>query len=166
MEEAHGGGALVTFDVNYRQRLWGREAAAEAARAVTSLVDVLICTAEDAGDLFGSAGKPEDAVAQLQADLGVDTAVLTLGPEGAIASRRGAVVRRGGHSVDVVDRVGAGDAFAAGLIWGLVEGSIELGLERGLAMAALKMTLHGDLFRLDAADVLALLGGEGREVGR
>jgi 2-dehydro-3-deoxygluconokinase len=166
MEEARWGGALVSFDVNYRQRLWGREAAAEAAREVAPLVDVLICTAEDARDLFGAAGEPEQTVAQLQADLAVDTAVLTLGAEGAIASRRGKVVKRSGHSVEVVDRVGAGDAFATGLIWGLLEGSIELGLERGLAMAALKMTLHGDLFRLDAADVLALLARDGREVGR
>ena len=57
-------------------------------------------------------------------------------------------------------------AFVAGLVWGLLDGSLELGLERGLAMSALKMTLHGDLFRLDAADVVALLAREGREVGR
>jgi 2-dehydro-3-deoxygluconokinase len=68
--------------------------------------------------------------------------------------------------VETVDRVGAGDAFVAGLIWGLLEGSLELGLERGLAMSALKMTLHGDLFRLDASDVAALLARGGREVGR
>ena len=73
---------------------------------------------------------------------------------------------RGGHAVDTVDRVGAGDAFVAGLIWGLLEGSLELGLERGLAMSALKMTLHGDLFRLDAGDVSALLARDRREVGR
>jgi 2-dehydro-3-deoxygluconokinase len=68
--------------------------------------------------------------------------------------------------VEIVDRVGAGDAFVAGLVWGLLDGSLELGLERGLAMSALKMTLHGDLFRLDAADVIALLASEGREVAR
>ena len=75
MKEARAGGALVSFDVNYRQRLWSREAAAEAVRAAAPLVDVLICTAEDARDLFGAAGEPEEAVAQLQADLAVDTAV-------------------------------------------------------------------------------------------
>jgi 2-dehydro-3-deoxygluconokinase len=75
-------------------------------------------------------------------------------------------VRRKGHAVETIDRVGAGDAFAAGLIWGLLEGSVELGLERGLAMSALQMTLHGDLFRLDAGDVAALLGQDRREVGR
>ena len=161
MEEAKARGASVTMDVNYRQRLWDREAAADAVREVAPLVDVLVATAEDARDLFGVEG-----VEQLQAALGVETVVLTLGAAGAMASRGGTIVRGAGHAVEMVDRVGAGDAFVAGLIWGLVDGSLELGLERGLAMSALKMTLHGDLFRLDAGDVAALLAKDQREVGR
>ena len=66
----------------------------------------------------------------------------------------------------MIDRIGAGDAFAAGVIWGYLEGSVEQGLERGVAMAALKMTLHGDLFTLDRAAVDALLAREGRDVNR
>jgi len=166
MEEARKRGALVTFDVNYRERLWDRRAAAAAAREVAPLVDVLICTAEDALDLFGANEVPETAIAQLTADLGVETVVLTLGAAGAIASRGGMTFRREGHPVEIVDRVGAGDAFVAGFIWGLIDGSLELGIERGLAMSALKMTLHGDLFRLDAGDVAALLASDRREVGR
>jgi len=166
MEEARKRGAFVTFDVNYRERLWDRRAAAAAAREVAPLVDVLICTAEDALDLFGANEVPETAIAQLTADLGVETVVLTLGAAGAIASRGGMTFRREGHPVEIVDRVGAGDAFVAGFIWGLIDGSLELGIERGLAMSALKMTLHGDLFRLDAGDVAALLASDRREVGR
>jgi 2-dehydro-3-deoxygluconokinase len=166
MEEARGGGAKVTFDVNYRQRLWDPADAAAAVREVASLLDVVICTEEDARDLFGASGAPETVLERLRADLGVPTVVLTLGAAGAIASNGGVTVARGGHVVETVDRVGAGDAFVAGLIWGLLEGSLELGLERGLAMSALKMTLHGDLFRLDASDVAALLARGGREVGR
>ena len=157
MQEARANGATVTFDVNYRQKLWDRKAAAEAVREMATLIDVLVCTREDARDLFGSEEAP---------DLGVKTTVLTLGAEGALASSDGRRVERRGHRVENVDRVGAGDAFMAGLIWGLSEGSLELGLERGLAMSALKMSLHGDLFRFDAADVHALLAREGREVGR
>ena len=166
MREARDRGAVVTFDVNYRQKLWGREAAAAATRAVAPDIDVLVCTAEDAADLFGAGGAPETALAQLRSDLGVDKVVLTLGGEGAIASQAGRTFRRSGHKVETVDRVGAGDAFVAGLIWGLSEGSIELGLERGLAMSALQMTLHGDLFRLDAGDVTGLMAQDRREVGR
>jgi 2-dehydro-3-deoxygluconokinase len=166
IEEARNRGARVTFDVNYRQRLWEPAAAAAAVREVAQLLDVVICTAEDARDLFGAAGAPEAVVERLRADLGVPAVVLTLGAAGTIASSGEGTVARGGHVVETVDRVGAGDAFVAGLIWGLLEGSLGLGLERGLAMSALKMTLHGDLFRLDASDVAALLARGEREVGR
>ena len=166
MREARDRGAVVTFDVNYRQRLWNREAASAAVRAVAPLIDVLVCTAEDARDLFGAGGTPEVALAALRSGLGIETVVLTLGGAGAIANRAGRIVRRSGHAVETVDRVGAGDAFVAGLIWGLIEGSIELGVERGLAMSALQMTLHGDLFRLDAGDVADLITQDRREVGR
>jgi 2-dehydro-3-deoxygluconokinase len=167
MEETHAGGGLVTFDVNYRQRLWGREAAADAAREIAPLIDVLICTSEDARDLFGATGSPVEVLARLRAALGADTVVVTLGAEGAIAVQgSGAPVKRTGHPVETMDRVGAGDAFAAGLMWGLLDGSLELGLERGLAMSALQMTLRGDLFRLDGDDVAALLAKDRREVGR
>ncbi len=157
MQEARRAGASVTFDLNYRQKLWDRKAAAAAVREIAPLIDVLVCTQEDAYDLFGVNGAP---------DLGVETVVVTGGADGAVASRAGVSIERRGHPVETVDRVGAGDAFVAGLVWGLLDGSLELGLERGLAMSALKMTLHGDLFRLDAADVIALLASEGREVGR
>ena len=166
MEAARRRGATVTFDVNYRQRLWPPEAAAEAVRSVAPLIDVLVCTLEDARDLFGAGGGPEAAAADLRAHLGVEVAVVTLGAEGAVAVRDGVTTRRPGHLVQTIDRVGAGDAFVAGLIWGLGEGSLELGLERGLAMSALKMTLHGDLFRFGAGDVDALIAGDRREVGR
>ena len=166
MEEARRRGAMVTFDVNYRERLWPRQAAADALRSVVHLLDVVICTAEDARDLFEARGGPEAALATLRAELGVDTTVLTLGAAGAIAADTGGIVSRPGHVVEAIDRVGAGDAFDAGLIWGLRDGSIQLGLERGLAMSALKMTVRGDLFRLDASDVAGLMAQDRREVGR
>lgn len=161
MEAARNSRAVVTFDVNYRHKLWNPAAAAAAVREVASLIDVLVCTAEDARDVFGVTGAEK-----LRAATGVTTAVVTLGGEGAVASRGDTTVRRGGHQVETVDRVGAGDAFVAGLIWGLADGSLELGLERGLAMSALKMTLHGDLFRLDADAVATMLAKQGRQVGR
>lgn len=166
MREARAQGAVVTFDVNYRQRLWTAPAAEQAVRSVAGLIDVLVCTAEDARDVFGATGAPAAVADRLHRELRVETVVLTLGAEGAIAIRGGTLHEARGHLVETIDRVGAGDAFLAGLIWGLLDGSVDLGLERGLAMSALKMTLHGDLFRLDAADVNALIRRDRREVGR
>ena len=166
MTEARQQGARVTFDVNYRQKLWGVEAAATASRAAARMADVVICTLEDARDLFGVQGSGEKAATHLRSELGVETVVLTLGTQGAVAVGKEGSIKRPGHRVETVDRVGAGDAFSAGLVWGLVDGSLELGLERGLAMSALKMSLRGDLFRFDAGEVTALIAREGREVGR
>jgi 2-dehydro-3-deoxygluconokinase len=166
MEEARRHGATVTFDVNYRQRLWPPEAAATAVRSVAQLIDVLVCTREDARDLFGAGDDPEAAVSHVQAQLGVEVAVVTLGAAGAVAVRDGVILQRPGHLVETIDRVGAGDAFVAGLIWGLADGSLDDGLARGLAMSALKMTLRGDLFRFSAGDVAGLLAGDLREVRR
>jgi 2-dehydro-3-deoxygluconokinase len=62
-----------------------------------------------------------------------------------------------GYPVVMVDRIGAGDAFAAGLICGLFENDFALGLRYGVAMSALQLTLSGDLFRLGRADVERLM---------
>lgn len=70
------------------------------------------------------------------------------------------------YAVDVVDRIGAGDAFAAGLLTGFLEDVPQVGLHRGVAMAALKMTLRGDLFTLDRSAVDRLMVGKAAEAWR
>ena len=166
ISEARRRGRLVSFDVNYRQRLWSVEAAARSLRALGPRVDLLICTIEDARDLLGISGTADEAVRRLADVLGVRTAALTCGAEGAVLLHEGEVLARPGCQVEPVDRIGAGDAFTAGLLAGWLEGSPETGLERGLAMSALKMTLHGDLFRFTAEDVDQVLAGSRREVHR
>jgi len=164
--EARRRGRLVSFDVNYRQRLWDPATAARSLRAIGPTVDVVIATVEDARDLLGIAGPATEAVRRLADTLGVGAAVLTCGAEGAALLHEGEVRTRPGWSVEPVDRVGAGDAFAAGFLAGWLRGAPDAGLERGLAMSALKMTLHGDLFRFSAAEVDELLGAGLREVRR
>src|SRR5260370_33556422 len=107
MQEVRRSGGMVALDVNYRQRLWVSEEAAAAVRAVAPFVDVLICTAEDARDLFGAAGTPEAMLAKLQDLLGVETVVLTLGGDGASAARSEVTGRPGGFAVAQVRPVGA-----------------------------------------------------------
>jgi 2-dehydro-3-deoxygluconokinase len=166
LDEAKHRGCLTSFDVNYRQMLWPVSAAAAALETVAPMIDVLICTAEDARDLFGMTGEGLTVATALQVRLGVRTVVVTMGSRGALALQDGSACERGGYQVAVIDRIGAGDAFAAGLLWGLLEGSLEAGLERGLAMSALKMTIRGDLFRFNRSDVELLLGRSQREVPR
>lgn len=166
VEEAHERGVLVSFDLNHRNSLWGPSDAARTVDEIAPLVDVFICTEEDAREVFGSQGDTEYIARSLKKTLDVGTIVVTAGASGAVAIGDGRTVARGGYEVEPIDRIGAGDAFAAGLLWGLSEGSLEEGVERGLAMAALKMTTHGDLFTFDAEDVQRLRLGPSREVSR
>jgi len=164
--EARRRGCRVSLDVNYRTLLWPPAAAAAALREQRGACDLVICTAEDARDVFGLQGEPEDLARGLQSELECPAVALTLGAEGAALAEGGSVMRRSAFRVQAVDRIGTGDAFAAGLLWGWLEDSLPMGLDRGVAMAALKMTLHGDLFTLGADDVHRLLEGEQRRVRR
>jgi 2-dehydro-3-deoxygluconokinase len=166
VEEARRRGRKLSLDVNYRALLWSPEAAAQALRDLKGSFDLAVSTAEDARDLFGLEGDPADVVTGLRRELGAEIVVLTRGAEGATLLQGERLLHRPAHRVQPVDRIGAGDAFDAGLIWGWLEGDLEAGLERGLAMAALKMTLQGDLFTLDADDVHRLLRRTHREVHR
>jgi 2-dehydro-3-deoxygluconokinase len=57
----------------------------------------------------------------------------------------------------MIDRIGAGDAFAAGVICGLLSGDFVLGIRYGVAMSALQLSLSGDMFQLGQADVIRLM---------
>src|SRR5260370_952003 len=100
--------ARVACAVNCRQKLWGIEAAAAASRVAAGMADVVICTLEDARDLFNVQGTGEKAASHLRSELGVETVVLTLGTEGAVAVSKEGSGKRPGHRLDTVDRAGAG----------------------------------------------------------
>jgi 2-dehydro-3-deoxygluconokinase len=158
--EARRRGHFVSYDVNYRRQLWTPAEAAAFLRELAPMLDLLVLRAGDAELVFGLAGEPADIADALRAQLGVSQVVVTNGAHGVVALTDDGTLHQPSIPVAIVDRIGAGDAFAAGLLWGILgEGSMQAGLSRGVAMASLKMTLRGDLFRLEAADVLALCAG-------
>lgn len=167
VQEAKAHAGLVSFDVNFRQRMWSADAAARSLRQIAAGLDVIICSTEDARDLLGITGSPEQCVRALAEALRVPTTVLTCGGDGALSLQGTELCSRPGLAVTTVDRIGAGDAFTAGFLAGFLEGSADRGLEQGLLMSALKMTLHGDLFRFSREEVEAYRqSGAGREVRR
>jgi 2-dehydro-3-deoxygluconokinase len=83
--------------------------------------------------------------------------VLTLGDSGAIALDEGRLLRQSAIPAQVVDRLGAGDAFAAGLLDGWFDGSLAEGLRRGAALGALALSQHGDMLITDRAEMNAVL---------
>ena len=81
-------------------------------------------------------------------------------------ARRRQVLRTRSYEVEIVDRLGAGDSFAAGLIHGLLDGDLQKGLDWGVATSALKHTIPGDFAWVTRDEVEALLGGAGMRVSR
>ncbi|ETK36833.1 sugar kinase [Microbispora sp. ATCC PTA-5024] len=159
-------GALVVYDVNYRAALSSPESAASFTADLAAHVDVLICRAEDARDLFGLAGDAPALASDLAKTLSIGRVVVTSGADGAVAWWDGESVAAPALPTVGVDRIGAGDAFAAGVLWGVLDGSPEEALKRGTAMASLAMTVHGDQCRFSAEEVLDVARGAGREVRR
>ncbi len=166
LSEASSAGIPGVFDVNYRQKLWGRGEARETLLELSRLASTIVTTEEDARDVFQIMGD-SDAVLERLADLsGAGQVVVTRGAKGAVwwdGENKGSAE---GFDAETIDRIGAGDAFTAGVISGVLGGSLAEGVELGLAMAALKLGLHGDQLIADWVDIDAIRGGLGRDVNR
>ncbi len=118
MRKARQAGALVSFDPNVRPRILGRaELARERVEALAAHAHVIKASDEDVAWLYP--GESVDVAVRRWLSLGPRLVCVTLGAEGAIAAFRDTVVRRRAPVVAVVDTVGAGDAFTAGLLTAL-----------------------------------------------
>jgi 2-dehydro-3-deoxygluconokinase len=168
-------GVRTSIDLNYRSKLWSPD---EAGRCMTDLMphcDVLITTEEDAERVFGITGAGYEGVAaQLARRFPLRVVAVTLRENPlvwknawtAIAYHEGAVYRTRTYEVEIVDRLGAGDCFAAGLIHGLLDGDLQKGLDYGIAASALKHSIPGDFAWITAGEVEALLKGPGLRISR
>lgn len=149
--------SLISFDVNYRAKLWNP---ARARRALSSLlpgVDILFVNADDATGVLGAKGPPDEMVKSLASRFGCRTVVITMGKDGAICQHEHQIYRSRSFPTVEVDRVGAGDAFSAGFLFGYLTGDLEYALNFAAAISALKFTVPGDLAWLTKNDVEAVL---------
>lgn len=161
IQEAKAAGLRVAFDVNLRRKLWTAERARAALEPMLGGLDLLVATEEDAHDLFGFAGGASDAAVRLRQRFGTAAAVVTAGASGAYLAEENDVTHEPAVAAAEVDPVGRGDAFAAGLLWGALEGNLRAGLRYGAALAALAQTYWGDVGWSTREDVLAVLAGRG-----
>ncbi len=157
--EARRRDARVSFDVNYRSTLWPPEAAREAIEPLVRGLDIVIVNDRDARTVFGADGDPADVAASLRARFRCGVLVLTLGEHGAFALGETGGLRQPAYDVEIVDRIGRGDAFAAGFLYGYLEWGIAEGLRYGTALAALKQTYPGDVCHATLEEVEAVLRG-------
>ncbi len=164
-KRAKDAGVTVSFDVNYRSKLWSAADAREKLEPVLKLVDILICGEADAQTVFGIEGSPESVLEGLKNLSNAAHVVLTRSDAGSATLMGGDLVQVEAGAAEMVDRLGAGDAFAAGVIDGFLDGDVTEGMRRGTALAGLALTQHGDMVSTTRAELEGLLkGGQGRLV--
>lgn len=164
-------GVKVSCDLNYRSKLWTPQQATEAMGELLPLVDAFVCGAEDAAAIFGIRGEGSDLAGQLSRRFGF-THVLVPRRESRSATHNSisALLWSGGHSAVskayeipyIVDRIGAGDAMTAGMIYGMSEGwTLQQTVEFGVAASCLKHSIPGDFGLVSREEVQALAAGDG-----
>lgn len=175
LRAARGAGALTSYDLNFRGKLWTPDEARRVQEPLMDLVDVLVTTEEDAGTVFGVTGDDYASVARALADrFGFRVVTITIRGDTsvthntwtAIAFAGGTVVDDRTYDIDLVDRVGGGDAYASGFLYGLLTGDVAKGVRYGDAASALQQTMWGDLTYATLPEVERLLAGGGTRIQR
>jgi 2-dehydro-3-deoxygluconokinase len=181
---ARQAGARISVDLNYRKKLWSEAEAQQTMRPLMAHVDAVIANEEDLQSVLGvevahadvtggalDAAAYQEAAERVCGEFGVGLVAVTL-RESLSASENGwsAVLyerdsRRFHHSrrytVRLVDRIGGGDSFAAGLIYGFGSGKTpQQALDFAVAASALKQTIPGDFNPVSAAEVERLVSGD------
>jgi 2-dehydro-3-deoxygluconokinase len=194
MTAARRHGVVVSYDLNYRESIWkgvgGRGRAQSVNRALARQVDVMIGNEEDFTAALGfevendspsysklDIASYERMVKAVAAEYPNIAVIATTLRRAQSASRNdwGAVCYAGGrlhqatprHDVEIFDRVGGGDSFASGLIFGLLSGrTLEWAVECGAAHGALAMTTPGDTSMARLTEVEKAMRGAGTRVER
>ncbi len=165
LEEGRARGLTASFDINYRARLWNPETARKCLEPLIDGVDVLISTLADIKIIFGWQASEEEIAGRLSKQYNNKYVCLTLGGDGALCYD-GQAHRRPAFRAEAVDRVGAGDAFDAGFLYGYLQSDPALGLDYGCAMAGLKHTIPGDEFVASLQEVEEAVAREHRDIQR
>ncbi len=168
-------GVLVSFDLNYRSKLWSEAEARKAFLEIAPLVDVLFASRGGLQTFYGIEGSHEEAMRGAIERLGVAAVTVTkkkakgsrqLRLQSLALGRSGVVAVSDSRDVEVVDRLGGGDAFAAGFIAGYLENpeGLTRAVNLGAAASALKHTMPGDFLSATAAEIEAAVDATGSGV--
>ncbi|MGI6038243.1 MAG: sugar kinase [Limnochordia bacterium] len=162
LQKAKEMGLKVSFDLNYRATLWTPEEAGAVIRPLMEYVDILFASLDDIRLLL-QIDKP--TIAETYQGIAAEYGVPVIAGVANVPEHQGApwtafawyegelLVDRREFRVETIDRIGAGDAFAAGFLWGYFKDQIPRGLAYGSAMLALKNAMLGDYFWGSPADI-------------
>ena len=190
LRAAKQAGLMVSYDLNYRAKLWSPEKAQSVQEPLMKYVDVLITTEEDTNVVFKikaegktdeqgftqvSAGSYKEVARLLQEKFQFKAVAITLRENPlvwrntwtAVAYADGKFYDDVKYELEIVDRLGGGDSFSAGFIYGrLTKGSYEAAVRYGNAFSALKHSMPGDFNWATLAEVESLLKGSSLRVAR
>ncbi len=176
-------GLTISCDLNFRKNLWTSEKAGQVMAQFMPYVDVCIANEEDAEKVFGikaentdiTGGKLshdgyKDVAKKLKERFGFKAVAITLrGSISASDNNWAAMLYKDdefyfskNYAIHIIDRVGGGDSFGGGLIYGLLNNySNADALEFAVAASCLKHTIEGDHNHVTVSEVKALMGGDG-----
>ena len=157
VERARATRIPISFDMNYRSRIWTTDEAAEAIAPFLRAVDILFFARGDAERMYGFTGAPQDIVRKLSRLTSASAIVTSLSSDGIIAWDRQSFHIEPAKRIRVLDRIGAGDAMVAGVLHGWLQGDLFKGLRYGVLTAALNLTHYGDAVYISREELEALL---------
>ncbi len=171
-------GALISFDVNFRGNLWTGAEAKECIEAILPWVDIFFCSEDTARLTFLKEGDAKDIMKSFAREYPISIVASTQrvvhSPKrhtfGSMiySAKEDRFYEEAPYSdIEVVDRIGSGDAYISGVLYGLLshEGDCRKALEYGNAVSALKNTIPGDLLSTDLKEIEGIIR-EHKSTGR
>ena len=181
-KKAKEAGLTISCDLNYRKKLWSKEKAGQVMQELCKYVDVCISNEEDAADVFGihASGTDvtsgtvnregyKDVAKQLADRFGFKKVAITLRESISASDNNWSAMLYDGsdyyfskkYNIRIVDRVGGGDSFGAGLIYSMINNfESQTSIEFAVAASCLKHSIEGDFNMVSAEEVLKLAEGD------
>lgn len=168
-------GVTVSFDLNYRSKLWSEADAREAFVEMIPRVDVLFASRGALRTFFGIDGSYEEALQEAIRKLGIAAVTVTrkrtkgsrrLKLTGMAMGRGGVLASSGTRNIEVLDRLGGGDAYAAGFLAAYLEDprGLTRAVSLGTAASGLKHTMPGDFLCATREEIEAAVESDGEGV--
>jgi 2-dehydro-3-deoxygluconokinase len=151
-------GKPVSYDLNYRATLWSAVEARAMLEAVAPHLELFVVAERDARTVLGFEEEGEPLAHAIAARYGVPLVALTRPPgsePGDLLLARRAIHHAPRYPVEIVDRIGAGDSFVAGLIHGLLDGDLDLAIRLAAYAAAVGLATPGDINYFAPEDLAA-----------
>ncbi|MEM9776614.1 MAG: sugar kinase [Chloroflexota bacterium] len=142
----------LSFDVNHRTKLWSTEKAQTVLHKILPDIDLLFCSKRDAITLFNAQGETREIIERLAGRFGTQHIVMSDGASGLYGWANGVVTHEPAVPVTIIDRIGAGDAMAAGVLHGWLNGDFLSGLRYGALAASCIMSQKGDVLLMNRSE--------------